>query len=83
LAINITNDYKFLTLTNMKNSFKLAILTLVIAVSATACGGNKSDKGGDTTTTVTDTTTVTNTVTDSTKKDTVVVDTTKKDTTKK
>jgi ABC-type glycerol-3-phosphate transport system substrate-binding protein len=69
----------------MKNSFKLAVLTLVIAVSAAACGGNKSDKGGDTTstsTTVTDTT-INKTVTDSTKKDTVVVDTTKKDTTKK
>lgn len=67
----------------MKNSFKIALLTLVIAVSATACGGNKSDKGGDTTsTTVTDTTSY-KTVTDSTKKDTAVVDTTKKDTTKK
>jgi ABC-type glycerol-3-phosphate transport system substrate-binding protein len=67
----------------MKNSFKLAVLTLVIAISASACGGNKSDKGGDTTSTTVTDTTVTNTVTDSTKKDTVVIDTTKKDTTKK
>jgi ABC-type glycerol-3-phosphate transport system substrate-binding protein len=67
----------------MKNSFKLAVLTLVIAVSAAACSGNKSDKGGDTTSTTVTDTTISKTVTDSTKKDTAVVDTTKKDSTKK
>ena len=66
----------------MKNSFKLAALTLVIAVSAAACDGNKDKSGSDTTTTVVDSTTVTKSV-DSTKTDTVLVDSAKKDTTVK
>ncbi|MEO7215317.1 hypothetical protein [Mucilaginibacter sp.] len=67
----------------MKNSFKLAIVTLVIAVSAAACGGEAKKDVVDSTS-IDSTITKTTTVVDSTKKDTVlVVDTTKKDTTKK
>ncbi len=68
----------------MKNSFKLAIVTLVIAFSATACGGEAKKDGADTTTTVDSTTTKTTIVADSASKDTVVkADTAKKDTIKK
>jgi ABC-type glycerol-3-phosphate transport system substrate-binding protein len=68
----------------MKNSFKLAIVTLVIAVSAAACGGEAKKDGTDTTNTVDSTTTKTTIVADSASKDTVVkTDTTKVDTAKK
>jgi ABC-type glycerol-3-phosphate transport system substrate-binding protein len=67
----------------MKNSFKLAVLALAIAVSAVACKGKSAADGADTTKTDS-VVKVDSTVVDSTKKDTtVVVDTTKKDTTKK
>jgi ABC-type glycerol-3-phosphate transport system substrate-binding protein len=58
----------------MKNSFKIGALALVIAVSFSACGGNKAASTTDSTVKV-----------DSTvKKDSVVkVDSTKKDTAKK
>jgi putative Mn2+ efflux pump MntP len=63
----------------MKNSFKLTFLALAIAVSAAACGGNKSTTGSDTT--VKDTTVA---PVDTVKTDSVVVapDTTKKDSVK-
>ena len=68
----------------MKNSFKLAIVTLVTAVSAAACGGEAKKDGADTTITVDSTTTKTTIVADSASKDTVIkTDTTKVDTTKK
>ena len=66
----------------MKNSFKLGVLALAIAVSFAACKGNGSAGSKDSDTTkkvVVDTTK--KVVIDSTKK--VVVDTAKKDTTKK
>ncbi|AMR32888.1 hypothetical protein A0256_16410 [Mucilaginibacter sp. PAMC 26640] len=67
----------------MKNSFKLSVLALTIAVSAVACKGNAGENGGDTTKTVIDSsvtkTTVDSTATDTvTKKDTVKVDSSKK-----
>lgn len=64
----------------MKNSFKLGFVALVIAVSAAACGGNKTAGTSDTTVKVDSTVKKDSTVVDTTK---VVVDTTKKDTTKK
>lgn len=68
---------------NMKNSFKLAVLTLAIAVSAVACKGKSGENAGDTTKTVIDST-VTKTTVDTTKTDTVVKkDTVKVDSTKK
>ena len=62
----------------MKNAFKLAVVALVISVSAVACGGDAKKGENDTTTVVSDSTTVTKTI-DSTKTDTVVVDSAKKD----
>lgn len=63
----------------MKNSFKLALLALTVAVSVAACGGPKKEGGADTTV-VDSTVTKSTTVVDSTKKDTVLVDSAKKDT---
>jgi hypothetical protein len=77
--------YNIHTLTKnqkMKNSFKLGVLALAIAVSFVACKGNGAAGSKDSDTTkkvVVDTTK--KVVIDSSKK--VVVDTTKKDTTKK
>ena len=66
----------------MKNSFKLGIAALAIAVSFAACKGNAGSTGGDTTKDTTK-----KVVVDSTKKvvvdSTTKVDTSKKDTTKK
>ena len=63
----------------MKNSFKLAVLALVISVSAAACGGSSSTDGADTT--KTDSSTI---VTDTVSKDTTIkTDSAKTDTTVK
>ncbi|HEY8781480.1 MAG TPA: hypothetical protein VIM16_07700 [Mucilaginibacter sp.] len=63
----------------MKNSFKLGILALVIAVSAAACSGNSKTGTTDTTVKVDSTVKKDSTVkVDSTKKDTTKKDTTKK-----
>ncbi|TWR31649.1 hypothetical protein FPZ43_04040 [Mucilaginibacter pallidiroseus] len=66
----------------MKNAFKLAALSLVIAVSAAACGGDsKKDNGGDTTTVISDSVTTVKTVDSTkTKTDTLLLDSTKQDT---
>jgi len=66
----------------MKNAFKLAALSLVIAVSAAACGGDsKKDKEGDTTTVISDSVTTVKTVDSTkTKTDTLLLDSTKQDT---
>ncbi len=67
----------------MKNAFKLGLATLAISASLVACGGS-GDKGSDTTVTdsstiVTDTTSVDTTVTsDSTGTDTTVTTETEK-----
>ncbi|RYY37170.1 MAG: hypothetical protein EOP46_03715 [Sphingobacteriaceae bacterium] len=70
----------------MKNAFKLGFLALAVSASVVACEG-KGDKGGDTTVTdsstiVTDTTSVdTNVTSDTTGTDTTVtVETEKKET---
>jgi len=68
----------------MKNAFKLGFLAMALSLTIAACGGSsKKDGGADTTVTdsstiVTDTTSVDTTVTDSTVKDTTVKATTEK-----
>ncbi|RCH53904.1 hypothetical protein DJ568_15300 [Mucilaginibacter hurinus] len=62
----------------MKNAFKLGFLAVAISLSVVACGGNKEGDGADTTVTdsstiITDTTSVDSTVTtDSAGTDTTV-----------
>ncbi|RFZ84357.1 hypothetical protein DYU05_01650 [Mucilaginibacter terrenus] len=67
----------------MKNSFKVGVLALAIAVSAVACKGKSGENGGDTTKTDS-VVKIDSTVVDSTKTDTVVkTDSVKVDSTKK
>ncbi|MDB5117972.1 MAG: hypothetical protein JWQ79_3464 [Mucilaginibacter sp.] len=70
----ITKLYSHFKKINMKNSFKIAALALVIA-SFAACKGSS--------TATTDSVKTDSTKVDTSKKDTVKVDTAKKDTTKK
>ena len=76
----IAKLFNHLTKINMKNSFKLGVLALAIAVSFAACKG-KGAAGADSV--KTDSTKMDTTKVDTAKKDTMKMDTTKKDTTKK